>query len=113
MTKSERLRRRIVWWLRHEWQWTEGGNSWQGFKALAEDLRANPVAIKREVRRLARAGVLNLSFMVNGDGQVAGRGYFLAGDWERHRTGRPEDPAPEDYENAAAELTRATSEVAP
>lgn len=97
MTKSEQLRRRIVWHLRHEWVWCEGGNSWQGFKALAEDLGVNLIAVKREVRRLARAGVLELQHMVNADGQVAGRGFFLVFDWDRHVKGRAEDPTPEEF----------------
>lgn len=97
MTKSEQLRRRIVWHLRHEWEWTDGGNSWKGFAALAKELGVSLIAAKREVHRLERAGVLELQFMVNGDGQVAGRGFFLVFDWDRHVKGRAEDPTPEEF----------------
>ncbi len=96
MTKSEETRRKIVWHLRHVWRFSEGGNSWQSFKALASELSEDVSVVKREVHRLSRMGAVRYSWMCDGDGMVAGAGYFLTLGWEEHEAGRTSDP-PDDW----------------
>lgn len=108
MTKSERLRRRIIWHLRHVWIWYEG-NRWESFFALASELGETVPVIKREVHRLQRSGALNYSFMVDYDCRVYGSGYFLAGPWTTHCPGRAEDPLPDEFEISPSEAAVALS----
>ena len=106
MTKSEHLRRRIVWHLRHEPAWRcsfNDGNTWRGWERLAADLGEPQRCVKREVRRLARSGALRYEFMINDEGYLAGAGYFLDFAWDRHQPGREEDPAEEEFEVLAEE----------
>ena len=91
-TNSSLIRERIMRHLRHEWRWSEGGNSWQSFEALAKELLIPVRDIRREVRKMARLGRLRYSFMCNQDGVPAGSGYFIEPAWERHVPGRAEDP---------------------
>lgn len=97
MTRSETIRRRIIWHLRFVWRFSEGGNSWKSFEALAKELRLPIVSIKRETRRLAKAGVLSHRVAVDADGIPKGSGYFLAPLWEQHRSGRNDDPTPDEF----------------
>jgi hypothetical protein len=101
MTKSERLRRRIIWHLRHVWQWADGdGNCWKSFDKLAAELGEPVGSVKRETRRMARDGRLKYSFATDGDGCPHGSGYFLTWGregWTRHVPGRPEDPADDEF----------------
>lgn len=97
MTRSEALRRRIIWHLRHVWIWGAGGSSWSSFEKLADEIGAPVRATRREVRRLTRLGRLRYSWMVDDDCRPNGSGYFLEPSWERHVSGREEDPQPADF----------------
>ena len=97
MTKSEKIRRRIIWHLRHQWRWYDGGNSWISFVQLAKELGITVPVVKRETRRLARSGILFHSWMFNDDAMVSGSGYFLEPEWYLHEPNRSEDPAPDEF----------------
>lgn len=93
--KSETLRNRIITTLRENEDWrSEGGSAWRSFKALAEELGEPERCVKREVRRLARAGVLFYSQLFNDEGRLNGGGYILKPSWDDHRPGREGDPPP-------------------
>lgn len=93
--RASTLRRRIIAFLRGEWaDPDEGGNVWGGFDSLAESLGASRMAVRREVRRMAKAGRLAPSYAMTRDGKVAGGGYYLTPAWEAHVPGREEDPQP-------------------
>lgn len=94
MSASSELRDQIINHLRYEWRWLGGGNSWRSFAELSKDLQSDATTVRREVRRLARAGVLSHGVMFDADGVPAGSGYFLTVEWERHIPGRENDPEP-------------------
>lgn len=79
---SEHLRGRILSHLRTKWRYDEGGSSWKSFSALAKELRAPLPSVKREVRRLARAGLVGLTWLYHEERGVCGRGYILTRDGE-------------------------------
>lgn len=91
MTKSETLRRRIVLHLRTAWAGVYG-STWVSFKDLAAELGEPEHNVKREVRRLARAGVVYYTQLFTEDMKLNGGGYILSQDWLEHKPGRAEDP---------------------
>lgn len=93
LSRSERLRRRIIVHLRTKWRFWEGdGSSWKSFAALARELREPVRCVKREVRRLHRSGVLSYGPLWNDEGLLEGRGYILTAEWDEHQPGRAGDP---------------------
>jgi hypothetical protein len=93
MTRSEALRQRIILHLRHEWQAMDGGH-WESFDRLAKQLDEPIASVKREVRRMALAGVPEFHRLTDDEGMMHGSGYLLVFDWLRHEPGRAGDPAP-------------------
>lgn len=100
MTKSEKLRRRVIWHLRHVWRFDGGGSSWTSFKELAKELKENVSSVKREVRRMSKeeyGSRLTYSFLVDNEGKLHGSGYTLSPAWEKHIPGREEDPRDDEF----------------
>lgn len=93
MTKSECIRQQIITHLRTKWRFDNGGSCWYSFSKLAKEIRRPRTSVVREVRRLARSGVLYYTWLCDEEGMLRGAGYLLNYKWERHVEGRPGDPA--------------------
>jgi hypothetical protein len=60
---------------------------------LAAELGEPVRNIKREIHRLAKAGVLRYTWLCDEDGVPHGSGYLLPFGWAHHQPGRAGDPA--------------------
>lgn len=79
--------RRILFWLTYEWEF-EGSNSWRTFLALGLSTHRPWKKVRREVRKMAKRGVLKYGPMVDYDGNPCGGGYFFSKEWVMWRRAR-------------------------
>lgn len=68
------------------------GSVWRSFAELAKELGEPVHNVKREVRRLARAGVLEYTQLFDHEMKLSGGGYVLTPAWFDHQAGREGDP---------------------
>lgn len=89
--KFTKTQLRVMIVLGTRWRFEEGGSSWSNFGELSKEIRRSIVATKRAVRGLARAGVVDLTWLSDDEGFVRGRGYLLTAAWDNFLESRRQE----------------------